>query len=740
LNDDETTSWTDATVSGGARRPAKPTVGTSQLRVEDKRLTTGAGCFVDDVPIADEAHLVFFRSPYACGKLTACDVSGALEVPGVMAAFTGADVASLGNLSVSKPFDFVTATDFPVLAQDAVLAVGQPVAAIVAETRNAAHDAAERILVDIDPADGFFDPLATPNDADLIGNTHHNIALQNHWSAGDVEAAFSVGAHTVEASIQHPRLAPSPMEPRAIAVDYDAATGQLTVWLSTQTPHRARKELAAILRIEADRVRVVAPDVGGAFGMKASLYPEDALVAWAALKLKRAVRWTASRGEDLLSATHGRGTLCEGELSVGKDGRFLALKAKVTCPLGYWLPTSAAIPAWNAARILPGPYDIDAVDISTRGILTNTAPVGIYRGAGRPEACALMERLVEEAAVATGLDAVKIRKINLLPAASLPHTGPTGKILDSGDYAAALDAMCERADYDALVQMCNARRRSGETVGIGISIYVEPCGRGWESAIVTLNPDGTVMAATGTSSQGHGRETAFAQIVADELDVPMSSVTIVHSDTDTAPEGIGALASRSTPIGGSALKQAAIELRARLPLNSNEPVTASVVYEADGEAWSYGCCLAVVSIDPETGELDVERIVVVDDAGPTINPMLVNGQIAGGIAQGLGESLLEQIQYDDDGQLLTGSFTDYAIPRADDVPMALDILKLHTPSPFNLIGAKGVGEAGTIGTPAAILNAAHDAVGAVGTRHLDPPLTSEKLWRTLQSATRGEIE
>ena len=738
--DHDTTGPAQSTASDHPDPGSPSSVGTSLQRVEDERLITGQGCYVDDVALPGGAHLVFVRSAYARGSVTACDLTGASTAPGVIAVYAGADVAHLGDLTVSSPLEVAEVPDYPILARDEVHAVGQPVAAIVAATKNAAEDAAGQVLIDVEPRDAFVDPHGRPDETNLIGGLEGNIALEQRWSAGDVDAAFAEGAHRVRARVQHPRLAPSTLEPRAAAADYDPAARKLTVWLSTQTPHRARNELAKILHISADRIRVVAPDVGGAFGMKASLYPEDVLVAWAAMTLERPVRWAAGRGEDLLSATHGRGTFSEGELSVSPDGRFLGLKAAITCPLGYWLPTSAAIPAWNTARILPGPYAIDTVDISTRGIMTNTAPVGIYRGAGRPEACQLMERLVEEAALATGLDPVEIRRRNLLASTSLPHTGPTGKVLDSGDYEAALDRLCDHAGYADLKQHCERRRRAGEVVGIGISIYVEPCGRGEESATVTLNPDGTAVAATGTSSQGHGRETAFAQIVADHLGIPVGGVTVVHGDTDEAPEGVGALASRCTAIGGSAVKQAAMELRERLGPAGRpaEPMTAEVVYEAEGEAWSYGCCLAVVAIDRDTGRLCVERIVFVDDAGPSINPMLVTGQIQGGIAQGLGESVLEQIIYDDDGQLLTGSFTDYAMPRADDMPPAIDVVTLHTPSPFNLIGSKGVGEAGTIGAPAAIVNAALDALRAFGVRRLDPPLTSEKLWRAMGSRPQGE--
>ncbi len=711
-------------------------IGRSLPRREDDSLITGRGRYVDDVRLASALHVSFVRSPHACGRIVQCDVSAAVAIPGVVGVFTGADVGHLGSLTVNPVLETVNPTPYPILAGERIMAVGEPVAAIVATSPMAGADAADAVAIDVAPEDAAphtdrsiaCDPL-------LPGQTS-NVALAQTWLSDDVKTAFEQADFIAQIKLNHPRLAPSSLEPRTVAADVEPDNGKLTVWLSTQTPHRARGELAGILGVDEARIRVVAPDVGGAFGMKASLYPEEVFVAWAALTLRRPVRWTATRGEDLLTATHGRGTASAGQLALTRDGRFLGLKADITCPLGHWLPTSAAIPAWNAARILPGPYMIDAVDISTKGVVTNSAPVGIYRGAGRPEAAALMERLVEEAARITDIDPVEIRRRNLLPGDRLPHTGPTGIVLDSGDYPAALERLRELADYDALLAARDRRRRKGELAGMGLAFYVEPSGRGWESARVRLDPDGGITAATGGSSQGHGRETAFAQIVAEVFDVPPETVRIEHGDTDTAPAGIGALASRSTAIGGSALRQAAERVRERADRlgGINETVEADVIYENDGEAWGYGCYLACVTIDRETGVTTVDKLFCVDDAGQLVNPMLVEGQIMGGVAQGLGEALMERIVYDDDGQLLTGSLTDYALPRAADMPPIV-MSSLSTPSPFNLLGAKGVGEAGTIGAPTAVLNAALDALHPLGVRRLDMPLTSESVWRAIAAAT-----
>lgn len=703
-------------------------------RREDARLVTGGGRYVDDVRLDGALHVAFVRSMNARGRIISIEAEAARTQAGVAAVFTGEDVRGLGDLAVNQVLETVHLAEFPVLASGSVNAVGQPVAAVVACSAQAAADAADHVYVEIEDRAGS--TSLEPNVEDgLFDGVPENVAMSQSWSSGEAGPAFASADHVVEVEIEHPRLAPAPMETRAIAADLDADSGVLTVWLSTQTPHRARKELARILGIDEAGLRLIAPDVGGAFGMKASLYPEEVFVAWAALKLKQPVRWTATRGEDLLSATHGRGARTRGRLAVTDAGAFLALRAEIATPLGHWLPTSAAIPAWNAARILPGPYKIDNVEISTRAVMTNTAPVGIYRGAGRPEAAALMERLVDKAARATGLDPAEIRTRNLLPPDAMPHEGATGIVLDSGDYRLALEKLCAFADYASLKREKQQRLDAGETVGLGFCIYVEPCGQGWESARVDLRADGSIVAATGSSTQGHGRETAYAQILADVFGVDPGEVTVMSGDTGTCPDGIGAVASRSTAIGGSALLKAARDVKEQAAADGPTPegLSATAVYEAEGEAWGYGCYLAMVSIDKETGAVTAEKMYCLDDPGMIVNPMLVKGQIVGGIAQGLGEALLERIVYDEDAQLVTGSLTDYALPRADDMP-EISITTMSTPSPFNLLGAKGVGEAGAIGAPAAILNAVHDALAPLGVGDIAMPLTSERVWRAINAA------
>ncbi len=702
-------------------------IGQSPPRREDHRLVTGRGAFVADIALPDALHVSFIRSPVAGGKIAGCDLEAARGRDGVVAAFHGGHVAHLGDLAVNPILGPVAATAYPVLAHDHVLAVGQPVAAILAETAMAAHDAGEMAEIDLDDSGSV--ACFTPDDESGFS------PFAKRWRQGDPGRAFADADHIVEVEVRHPRLAPSPLENRAIAVRYEPDEEGLTVWLSTQTPHRARTELANILALDPARVRVVAPDVGGAFGLKASLYPEEVFAVWAAFELRRSVRWTASRSEDLLSASHGRGLLTRGRLALSESGVFLGLEAEITAPVGCWLTNSAAIPAWNAARILPGPYNIVDFDLRTTGIRTNTAPVGIYRGAGRPEAAMLMERLVEEAARRMEIDPMELRRINLVSPAAMPCRRTTGATLDSGNYPEALSVLVKSAAYADACRARERRRGQGEIVGIGAGFFVEPCGTGWESAAVRLHPDGTVVVRSGGSSQGHGRETAFAQIAADELGCGLERVTVQFGDTRDSPEGIGALASRSTAIGGSAVVMAARKALEKSggSLTPGCAVEASVRYESGGEAWGYGCYLAQIAIDPETGVLTVEKMTCLDDVGTLINPKMAEGQIRGGIAQGLGEAILERLVYDDDGQLITGSLMDYALPRAADMPL-VEVIHMQTASPVNLLGAKGVGEAGTIGAPAAIYNAAFDALAPLGVTSLPLPLTACAIWQAIQSS------
>ena len=729
-------------------------------------MLTGNGRYVADLSDGDCLSMIFVRSPVARAAIRELNVDGARSMPGVVGVYTGRDVDGLLRPRVNAVLGDLDAPDMPILARGELRAVGQPIAAIAAETEAAALAAADRVEMKLDPLEPVCDPEAAIESAALFPGISSNVVAAEHWRNGDPDLAFTGAAVTAEVTVRHPRVAPGPLECRASFAQWDGEAQRLTVWAGTQTPHRARDDIARALGLDPDRVRAVAPDVGGAFGMKASIYPEDIAVAFTAWKLQRSVRWIASRQEDFVAASHGRGAVTRGRMAFDSSGRILALKADLVFPLGAWLTFSAMVPAWNAGRILPGPYAIENFDVHVRAVVTNTAPVGIYRGAGRPEAAMLLERLVEAGARELGLDPVAVRQRNLVSAERLPWARPNGTTLDSGDYRALLAL----ADYGRLRGDRRRRRERGELVGLGWCLYVEPCGQGWESASITLEPTGRFTVATGSSAQGQGRETAFAQIAARELAVAPDIVTIVHGDTERVTNGVGALASRSVAIGGSALQKAARALIDKaLPLGARllDVAPSSVVlaggglavegrsdrfvawegiaaiaprgfgahaiYTAPGEAWGCGCCLAQASVDQLTGTIALERLHYVDDAGTVVNPLLVDGQIVGGIAQGIGEALLERVVYDPDGQVLTGSFMDYALPRADDMP-ALRLDRMCTPSPFNALGAKGAGEAGAIGAPPAIVNAVLDALAPLGVRAVGMPLTPERVWRAIRAA------
>ena len=694
---------------------------------ENVRFLTGKGQFVADVVLTNPLYIAFYRSPVANARIVSCDTSEAADQSGVRAAFCGREVSQLGDLSVNSVLGEIDHLPFPVLANQNLLHVGQPAVAVLAETKQQAVDACEFISLE-------FEEL-TELTKTLPGQKNMTIPFSARWQQGNTENVFRNADQVVEVEIQHPRLAPSPMENRAISVEYNRENDHLTIWLSTQTPHRARTELSNILSVEIDRLRVIAPDVGGAFGLKASLYPEEVFAVWVAIKLRQSVKWTSTRSEDFLSASHGRGAKSKARLAFSNEGRFMAVDASIEASVGSWLTNSSAIPAWNAARILPGPYDIKTFDLKTKGVKSDTAPVGIYRGAGRPEAAMLMEQLVEKAASVLSREPMEIRKMNLLRSDQLPLKRNTGVELDSGDYRAALTRLLLSSDYKLLRRNQIARQKKCQLVGLGLSVFVEPCGIGWESASVCLNPDGSIVVKTGGSSQGHGRETAYAQIAADVFGCNTDRISVYWGDTETCPPGVGALASRSTAIGGSAVVKAARQVMnlAGGNLAPAEAIEESVIYECEAEAWGYGAYLAEVNIDPETGRLQIEKIHCIDDAGTIINPILVEGQIHGGVAQGIGEALMENVVYDDEGQLLSGSLMDYALPRATDIP-SLTISHVQTPATGNLLGAKGVGEAGTIGAPAAIYNAAINALQPYGISSLPLPLTSNTIWSAIQSA------
>ena len=695
-------------------KPMTRATGAPIPRREDPALLMGQGRYTADIALNKPLHIAFLRSPVAAGRIMAIDTTLAKDAPGVVAVVTGADVQPTVPPDVQPVLDILETLPFALLAREHVTAVGEPVVAVLADSAAQAADAVDMIGLDIADAE-----LPEPR----------RIA-HRRWQSGDAARAFASAAHVVSVQTHHPRVAPSPMEPRGVAVKYDPVTEGITIYQSTQTPHRTKNDLARILQLDPDRVRVVAPDVGGGFGMKGFSYPEEIFAIWAAMQFQRDTRWIATRSEEFLSAGHGRGLTSRGRLALDAEGRFLAIEARIEAPVGGWVSGTGLMPAFNAARILPSGYIIPALDIEAEVVTHPSPPVGIYRGAGRPEANVIIERLIDEAAAATGIDPITLRRRNLLAADALPHDTATGNRLDSGDYAAALDAFAQAADLDGMRAARDAIRASGGLAGLGVAFYVDPSAAGWEYARVTLNADDTAHIVTGATQQGHGRLTAFSQLASDALGIPMAGITLDAGDTGTAREGIGAVGSRATAIGGSALLEACAKINAARAAGEPLPLTADSKYEVAGQAWAFGAYAVLVTIDPETGTPHLIRAHGHDDTGVIVNPMQVEGQIRGGFAQAIGETMLEAIVLDSDGQLLTGSFMDYAMPRADDLP-PLSLSQSVTPSPMNPLGAKGVGEAATTGAPAAVINAIADAFRPTGKPAPQMPFSPARIWEAL---------
>jgi carbon-monoxide dehydrogenase large subunit len=757
-------------------------VGRPMKRREDRRLLLGAGTFVDDLRLPGSLHVVFVRPPHAHARITKLDVRAARRASGVVAVVTGEDVRHLGLSAINRgPIPDAKVPPHPILAEGAVRATGEAVAAVAAEDITAAWDAAERIQVAYAPLPAAAEPESAlaPGAPVLHAAVTGNRAMRRVVKAGDPDAAFARAAHRVTLRIAQSRISAVPLEPRAVAARFDDITGELTVWTSCQAPFRIRGELARLLELHESKVRVIAPDVGGGFGVKTGPYREEVLLAWLAMRLRRPLRWAATRREDFDTTNQARGSVCEGELALDADGRIVGLRARIVSPLGSSLMFAAPGSPWNHLRCLPGAYVVPSCEIAVEGALTTTTPVSAYRGAGRPEACFAIERLMDTAARALKVDPAELRRRNLIPPDRFPYKTITGQVYDSGDYPQALERALAAVGYPALRRAQEARRTAGEIVGIGVVSYVEPCALGWESGSVKVERSGKVTAITGASAHGQGHETTYAQIVADALGVTPEDVTVVHGDTRSGPEGFGTFGSRSTALAGGALVEAAAVVRDKgrriaakmleaamedvvaapgafhvigapqrtitwpqvasaayagggaLPAGEAPGLEAAAYFQAEGEAWSYGAVVAVVAVERETGRLTVESLLWVDDAGTIVNPLLAEGQLHGSLAQGLGQALMEQIVYDADGQLLTGTLMDYAVPRAEDVP-PVTIDKMHTPSPRNPLGAKGLGEAGCIAIPPALVNAAVDALAPFGVNHLDMPLTAEKVWRALR--------
>jgi carbon-monoxide dehydrogenase large subunit len=775
-------------------------IGKSVPRKEDNRFITGKGRYTDDIKQVGQSHAYFVRSPHAHADVVSIDVEEALSAPGVIAVLTGADVTAdgLGGLPCgwmihSKDGSEMKQPHHPVLADNRVHYLGEPVAMVIADTALEARNAAELVVVDWAEKQAVVSVSEAQTAPAIYDDIPQNTCYE--WALGDSDAvatAMEKAAHVTRIELTNNRLIPNAMEPRAALAEYNAGSDELTLHTTSQNPHLARLILTAFVQIAPEhKLRVIAPDVGGGFGSKIFVYSEETALAWAAKKLGLTIKWTAERSEAFLADAHGRDHVTTAELAMDENGQFLAFKVKTTANMGAYLSTFASsVPTYLYGTLLAGQYRTPAIYVEVDSVFTNTAPVDAYRGAGRPEATYLVERIVTKAAIELGKDPAELRRQNFIRTDEFPYETPVALTYDIGDYEASLDKALELSDYEGFAARKASAAARGKLRGIGLSCYIEACGLApsqvagalgagvglWESGEVRVNPTGSVSVLTGSHSHGQGHETTFAQLVADKLGVPIDDVDVVHGDTGKLDFGLGTYGSRSLAVGGSALVNAAdkviekgrkvaahllrtdpdnIEFEAPVyrMKNSNESKTFQEIafaayvnhdypddlepglaekafYDPGNFTYPAGTHICEVEIDPDTGVTKVVQFVAVDDFGNLINPMIVEGQVHGGIAQGVGQALLEQAVYDDAGQLITGSYMDYCMPRADDLPN-FTVGMTCTPCTHNPIGAKGCGEAGAIGSPPAIINAVLDAIGETD---MDMPATPERVWSMLKRA------
>jgi carbon-monoxide dehydrogenase large subunit len=779
-------------------------IGTPVRRREDYRFLTGQGTYTDDINRPGQLYAYILRSPHANARITGLDTSAAAKASGVAAVYTGKDLEAdgVGGLPCgwqihSKDGSPMQEPPHPVLALGRVRHVGDPVAVVIADTLGHARDASELVKVNYATEPAVTDAAdALKRGAPLVfSEVPGNICYD--WQLGDLaatDAALKSAARVVKLDLTNNRLVPNAMEPRAAIGDFDRATGEHTLYTTSQNPHVIRLLMGAfVLHLPEAKLRVVAPDVGGGFGSKIYHYAEEAIVTWAAAKLRKPVKWTADRVESFMSDAHGRDHATHVELGLDAQNKFVALKVSTIANMGAYLSTFATcIPTYLYGTLLAGTYTTPAIYVETKAVFTNTVPVDAYRGAGRPEATFLLERIVDLAADELGVDPAELRRKNFIPTDAYPYQTPVALQYDSGDYFSTLDLATKAADYAGFEARRAEASRRGKLRGIGIATYIEACGIApsavvgslgaraglFEAAAVRVHPTGSVTILTGSHSHGQGHETTFAQLVADGLGIPMESIEIVHGDTAKIPYGMGTYGSRSLAVGGTAIIKAMdkiiakgkkiaahlleaaeadiefkggnfsvagtdrsksfgeIALTAYVPHNfpheELEPgLDETAFYDPKNFTFPSGAYVAEVEIDPDTGHLDICSFTASDDFGRIINPMIVAGQVHGGLAQGIGQALLENCVYDKaTGQLLTASYNDYAMPRADDLPHFA--LSTHaTLCTHNPLGVKGCGEAGAIGAPAAISNAVVDALKPMGVRHVEMPATPEKLWRAI---------
>ncbi len=758
--------------------------GQSVKRIEDPRLITGAGQYLEDLDIADLAYVALLRSPHAHANVRSIDTTAASQLNGVLAVVTAADLGDVGDVPVGGDINI---PEHPPLAGDVVRFVGDPLVAVVAESQAIAEDALELISVDYETQPAVVDAReALKESASLVHPQFGtNVVTTAEKDTGGVDEAFAAAEHRMSVRVGHGRVAAIPIENRGGIGSYDEETGKFTLWLSTQAAWLERGDLATAMGVPDEDVRVITPDVGGAFGAKMTAYREDILLLALARIAGRPVQWIATRSEDLQSSMHGREAYTDGEVAFDSDGRIRALKLRTVANLGAYLMKFAAGPPMRMLLFPTGAYTIPEVQSEIVSVFTNTGPVGPYRGAGRPEAAYFIERVVSDVAHALGMDQADIRRRNFIAADAFPYTNASGIIYDSGDYHKALDRLSDLLDLETLKSQIEERRAAGEVVGLGLASCVEVSGGGGDAGVLTLDQDGHIQAVTGTSPHGQGLATSFAQLISDELGVALDDIHITHGDTAVEPRGGGTMGSRSLQLGGSALRQAAEavretvlseaaemlevtpddlvleggevgprgapEIRLRLEQvvesylakNGHDAaggaargIEANVRYQADGDTFPFGSTAALVSIDRDTGKPTIERFVSVDDVGNVVNPRLVEGQLIGGAVQGIAETLWEQVVYDDSGQLVSGSLMDYAVPKASWFPN-FQLERTVTPTPRNILGAKGVGEAGTVHAPPAVANAVMDALRPFDVEPLDLPITDRKIWQIINRGGQG---
>ncbi len=767
-------------------------VGQRIKRVEDPRLVQGLGRYVDDIRLPGTLHVSFIRSIHAHARIAGVDTAEAQQAGGVVAVYTGKDLEDqIGPIMGSLKMPPLRVTKHSVLAKDKVYFVGHPIAAVVATDLYQARDAVDLVTVDYEPLPAVIDlEAAAQSDSRIHEEFDSNIAYQMPIGSGDVDKALEEADCVVRQRMVNQRVAPMAMEGRGVLARYDPGMEELTIWSSTQIPHLLKSQLAEVLRFPEHRVRVIAPEVGGGFGAKVNIYAEEALLSWISRQLGRPVKWIETRRENIQSSTQGRGQEGVVELGCKKDGTITGLRYNVFSDLGSHCQLYTPVMPMVTAMMLSGCYKIPAVQTNITAVFTNKVPTDSYRGAGGPEATYVVERAIDMAAGELGLDPVEMRRRNFIQPDEFPYQTATGVVYDCGNYEAALSKALTIVEYDKLRKVQEEARQQGQLVGIGLSSYAELCGvgpskgsptgfGGWESATVRVDPSGKITVLTGTSPHGQGGETTFAQIAADSLSVELEDITVIHGDTQAVQYGIGTYGSRATAVGGAALvgaldrvKEKATRVAAHMLETEPEEITfddgrfsrkgskdtvtfqevamatyvaanlpdgmepalwATHVFDPQNFTASFGTHVAVVEIDKETGEVQIRRYLCVDDCGKVINPLLVDGQVHGGIAQAIGQALFEEVVYDENGQLLTGELLDYTVPRAHHLP-TFEVDSTETPSPINPLGAKGVGEAGTIGGLPVIVNAIVDALAPYGVRHIDMPIKPEKIWRIIRSS------